>query len=273
MNKPKPTLGLAMICQNEAIHIAPSIAQFFTVVDDIVVVDGGSTDASVEWAERMGARVFHRKFDYNFAAQKNYALEQLNTDWIYLHDPDERVEPTLIEIIQYLIDPNQGQQFLQSAGILPATAEKYDCYGMARRNFIDGFQTPIYPDYQYRLFKSNCRFERPVHEILTGWENRTEVDYTHCTLEDPARFNLLHYKSSTRQEEQDSRYAEIERENELLTLEEVRERTEETAAAGEEVYRQRKKAKYEAKLLEIRAVEEKVRLEEKTKKGDEDEHA
>ena len=271
MDKPKPTLGLAMLCQNEAIHIAPSIAQFFTVVDDIVVVDGGSKDNSVEWAERMGARVFHRRFDYNFAAQKNYALDQLNTDWIYLHDPDERVEPTLIEIIQYLIDPNGGQQFLEAAGILPGATERFDCYGMARRNFIDGFQTPIYPDYQYRLFKSNCRFERPVHEILTGWEHRTEVDYEHCTLEDPSRFNLLHYKSSTKQEEQDYRYAEIERKNELLTLEEVRDRTEETAAVGEEKDRQRKKVKSDAELLERRAVEEKERLEEK--KGDEDEHA
>lgn len=262
MNKPKPTLGLAMICQNEAIHIAPSIAQFFTVVDDIVVVDGGSKDASVEWAERMGARVFHRQFDYNFAAQKNYALEQLNTDWIYLHDPDERVEPTFIEIIQYLIDPNGGQQFLEDADILPKSGERFDCYGVARRNFIDGVQTPVYPDYQYRLFKSNCRFERPVHEILTGWEHRTEVDYTRCTLEDPARFNLLHYKSSTKQVAQDVRYAEIERENELLTLEEVRERTEETAAAGEERDKERKRASRASELLE-----------EEKKKGDEDEHA
>ncbi|KKM21784.1 hypothetical protein LCGC14_1631960 [marine sediment metagenome] len=227
MGKPKPTLGLAMICQNETIHIAPSIAQFFTVVDDIVVVDGGSEDDSVMWAERMGARVFHRPFDNDFSAQKNYALDQLDTDWIYLHDPDERLEPTLIEIFQYLIDVDRGQQFLEAGGIICGGNEMFDCFGIARRNFIDGVQTDIYPDYQYRLFRKNCRFERPVHELLTGWNNRTEVDFTHATLEDPARFNILHYKSGTRQEEQDVRYAKIENKYDLEALADIRKKAKE----------------------------------------------
>ena len=227
MGKPKPTLGLAMICQNEAIHIAPSIAQFFTEVDDIVVVDGGSRDDSVMWAERMGARVFHRPFDNDFSAQKNYALAQLDTDWIYLHDPDERLEPTLIEILQFLINVDGGQQFLEAGGIICGGDESFDCFGIARRNFIDGVQTDIYPDYQYRLFRKNCRFERPIHELLTGWDNRTEVDFTHATLEDPSRFNILHYKSGTKQEEQDVRYAEIEKKYDLEALADIRKKAKE----------------------------------------------
>jgi len=210
MSKVKPTLGLAMICQNEAVHIAPSIAQFFTVVDDIVVVDGGSEDKSAWWAEKMGARVFHRPFDNDFSAQKNYAIEQLNTDWIYLHDPDERLEPTLIEMLPHLIDIEGGQQFMEAGGIICSSAERFDCFGIARRNYIDGVQTKVYPDYQYRLFTSNCRFERPVHEELVGWEKRTEVDFNYATLEEPSRFNILHYKSSTRQEQQNEHYAAIQ---------------------------------------------------------------
>ena len=96
------TLGLAMITQDESIHIPATIAQFYHVVDDIVVVDGGSKDDTVEWCERMGARVVHRPFDYDFSAQKNFAIEQLNTDWVYLHDPDERLEPPLLEILKLL---------------------------------------------------------------------------------------------------------------------------------------------------------------------------
>ncbi len=234
MGKSKPTLGLAMICQNEAVHIAPSISQFFTVVDDIVVVDGGSRDDSVMWAERMGARVFHRPFDNDFSAQKNYALAQLDTDWIYLHDPDERLEPTLIEILQPLIEADGGQPFLTVGGILPGSSEIFDCYGIARRNYIDGVQTNIYPDYQYRLFRKNCRFERPVHELLIGWDNRTEVDFAHATLEDPARFNILHYKSGTKQETQDVRYAEIEKKYNLETLVDIRKKAKEEEGSKDE---------------------------------------
>lgn len=236
--EPKQTLGLAMIAQNEAIHIPATISQFYHYVDEIVLVDGGSTDKTVEWAERMGARVFHRPFDQDFSAQKNYAIEQLNTDWVYLHDPDERLEPSLLEIMEMLIS-QKGQQFLMRAGILPGNDKQFDCYGIARKNFIDGVQTMVYPDYQYRLFRNYCRFEGKVHEKITGFEHRTEIDYQRPSAAMPAvkelmglkttdtergqiesgvniydvdqvsRFNILHYKSSTKQKQQDEQYARI----------------------------------------------------------------
>jgi len=236
-----PTLGLAMIVQNESIHIPPTLAQFYHYVDDIVVVDGGSEDDTVSWCERMGARVVHRPFDHDFSAQKNFAIEQLNTDWVYLHDPDERLEPPLLEILKILIS-QQGQVFLMRADVIPGNSEFHDCYGIPRRNFLDGVQTEIYPDYQYRLFKNYCRFEGKVHEKITGFKHRTEVDYTRPVAARPggkketdtistergqietkvdildraqvARFNILHYKSSTKQQEQDEMYRQI-REREL----------------------------------------------------------
>ena len=234
----KQTLGLAMIAQNETVHIPTTIAQFYHYVDDIVVVDGGSTDKTVEWCERMGARVIHRPFEQDFSAQKNFAIEQLDTDWIYLHDPDERLEPPLLEILPVLIT-QQGQLFLMRSDIIPPNEEPYDCFGIARKNFIDGVQSPIYPDYQYRLFRNYCRFEGQVHEKITGFKLRTEVDYRRPVAARPevknklnieatdtergqfelgvnienvkqnSRFNILHYKSSTKQEEQDERYRKI----------------------------------------------------------------
>jgi glycosyltransferase involved in cell wall biosynthesis len=234
----KPTLGLAMIMQNEEVHIPTTLAQFYHVVDDIVVVDGGSTDKSVEWAERMGARVLHRPFDNDFSAQKNFAIENLDTDWVYLHDPDERIEPTLLEIIPMLTHKD-GQLFLMKSGILPGSDKFLDCFGIPRKNFIDGVQTPIYPDYQYRLFARYCRFEGAVHEKIINFKHRTEIDYTrpagarpadkekaHATTVDTergqlemgvnahdpeqwSRFNILHFKSSTKQAEQDAHYRAI----------------------------------------------------------------
>lgn len=232
------SLGLAMIMQNEETHIPVSIAQFYHAVTDIVVVDGGSGDRSVEWAERMGARVFHRLFDNDFSAQKNYAIEQLKTDWVYLHDPDERVEPTVLELLTKLIT-EAGQRAFMMADILPDAEETFDCIGISRKNFIDGVQTSVYPDYQYRLFKNYCRFEGPVHEKIVNYKNRTELDYkrpyaasptgrekkggdiittergqieTAVDIMDPkqsSRFNILHYKSSSRQKAQDILYRKI----------------------------------------------------------------
>lgn len=214
------TIGLAMITQNEETHIPATIPQFYNVVDDIVVVDGGSTDGTVQWCERLGARVIHHPFENDFSAQKNRAIEALNTDWIYLHDPDERLEPTLLELMPLLVDTPDGQNSLMQAGILciPGDVEEgkdpfYDCFGIARRNYIDGVQTDIYPDYQYRLFRNNCRFEKPVHEEIVGFKRRTEIDFNRATLEESARINILHYKSSDKQNHQNSLYDIIEREN------------------------------------------------------------
>lgn len=210
----KPTLGLAMITLDEENHIPATLAQFFTVVDDIVVVDGGSTDGTVEWCQRMGARVIEHPFENDFSAQKNRAIEALDTEWVYLHDPDERLEPTFVDIIPMLIDIPNGQKFLMSAGVLPTKESFFDCFGIPRKNFIDGQQTEVYPDYQYRLFRNYCRYQHPVHEVIVNFEDRTEVDFGWDTLEKPSRFNILHYKSSNRQAEQNALYSRIEQENE-----------------------------------------------------------
>jgi glycosyltransferase involved in cell wall biosynthesis len=237
----KPSIGLAMVTLNEYSHIPVSIAQFYHVVDEIVVVDGGSQDDSVEWAEKMGARVLHRPFDRDFSAQKNFAIENLNTDWVYLHDPDERLEPTLLEVLPFLAT-EEGQRFFMNADVLPENENLFDCIGIARKNFIDGVQTIIYPDYQYRFFANYCRFEGKVHEKITNFKNRTELDYNRpyqakpeereqgtsevidtergqietgvniSDYENISRFNILHYKSHGKQESQDALYRLIESE-------------------------------------------------------------
>lgn len=234
----KPSIGLAMIMQNEEMHVPMTVAQFYHTVDDIVVVDGGSTDKSIEWAERMGARVIRRPFNNDFADQKNFAIAALATDWVYFHDPDERLEPTLLEILPMLTTV-EGQQFLMRADIIPPNEKFFDCFGIPRKNFIDGTQTIVYPDYQYRLFLKYCRFEGAVHEKIVNFENRTEVDYQRPHQARPlekaegsssgvetergiietginpfepdnlSRFNILHYKSSTKQEQQDALYRVI----------------------------------------------------------------
>lgn len=216
----KPTIGLAMITLNEETHIPATIPQFYNVVDDIVVVDGGSTDDTVSWCERLGARMIHHPFENDFSAQKNRAIEALGTDWVYLHDPDERLEPTLLELMPMLVDGGEGQRALMQAGLLcipgdldSADELPYDCFGIARRNYIDGIQTDIYPDYQYRLFRNYCRFEKPVHEEIVGFKRRTEIDYKRKSLEEAARINILHYKSSDKQNNQNSLYERIEKEN------------------------------------------------------------
>lgn len=199
---PKPTLGIAINSQNEEQHMPATIAQFLPIADDIVVIDGGSTDGTVDWAKRMGARVFHQPWEHNHAFQKNLGASKLDTDWIYIHDPDERLEPTLLETIPFLLY-DEGQRFLMDIDIIPDSGEYFDCFGLPRRNYLDGVQTKIYPDYQYRLWRKHCHYSRDpvyrVHVEIEGFTKRTELDYRRKTLEEPSRFNILHYKTTKMQ--------------------------------------------------------------------------
>ena len=62
--------------------------------DEIIVVDSGSTDRTVEIAQRLGARVFEMPW-LGYAAQKNYASEKASNDWILSIDADESLSEAL----------------------------------------------------------------------------------------------------------------------------------------------------------------------------------
>lgn len=85
------TLTAAVLVLNEA-HQLPSLLASLRWCDELLVVDGGSTDGSAETARREGARVLVRNFD-NFARQRNAALDAACGDWILFIDADERPTP------------------------------------------------------------------------------------------------------------------------------------------------------------------------------------
>jgi tetratricopeptide (TPR) repeat protein len=90
---PGGLLGAALIVRNEAAHLAACLESIRAVVDDIVVVDTGSTDESVAIAADHGARVFSFPWIDDFAAARNASLDCCTTDWILYIDADERLAP------------------------------------------------------------------------------------------------------------------------------------------------------------------------------------
>lgn len=83
------TISACTIARNEEKNIARSIQSYRDFVDEIVVVDTGSTDRTAEIARQMGARVVHFDWCGDFAAARNFALGQVNGDWIVFLDADE----------------------------------------------------------------------------------------------------------------------------------------------------------------------------------------
>jgi len=83
------TLSLCMIVKDEEAMLGRCVQAVRGAVDEIVVVDTGSTDRTVEIAESFGARVLHRAWDGDFAAARNVSFEAATGDWVMYLDADE----------------------------------------------------------------------------------------------------------------------------------------------------------------------------------------
>jgi glycosyltransferase involved in cell wall biosynthesis len=149
------SLSVCIITLNEEANIGRTLKSVKDIADEIIVVDSGSTDATVSMAQRFGAKVFVEPWK-GFARQKNSALEKATCDWILSLDADEEVSPELAASIKVLLT-GETPQF---AG-----------YTMNRRNLYFGKwikRSGYYPDPKLRLVRRGAAtFElRDVHEDM-----------------------------------------------------------------------------------------------------------
>ncbi len=145
------SLSAIIITKNEEQNIRECL-EALQFADEIVLVDSGSSDRTVEFAKQCGAKVHARAFD-DFSAQKNFALAHAKNEWILSVDADERVSPEL------------AQEVLRSATVAGPAAYRIprQTYFLKKRFRFSGTQS----DKPVRLFKKNtARFEQPIHEYV-----------------------------------------------------------------------------------------------------------
>jgi glycosyltransferase involved in cell wall biosynthesis len=147
------TLSVALITRNEAANLPRTLASV-RWAGEIVVVDCGSTDATLAIARNAGAHVFEEPWK-GFAAQKNSAIAHATGDWILSLDADEEVSPELAHEIQALL----------------AAEPAFSAWRIPRLNHFLG--RPLrhggyWPDPKLRLFRRGAAqfADRPVHETM-----------------------------------------------------------------------------------------------------------
>ncbi len=144
-------LTVVILTKNEELNIASAINNAQYVTDNVLVVDSGSTDKTVEIAKANGAKVIYREWDNDFAAQRNFALEYVDTEWVLYLDADERMEWELGREIVKVVKDNQDKQYI--------IKRKSIAFG---KEFNHGV---LRPDYVARLFKTkNVLWINKVHE-------------------------------------------------------------------------------------------------------------
>jgi glycosyltransferase involved in cell wall biosynthesis len=134
----RKTLSVAMIAMNEEANL-PRTLESVRWADEIIVVDSGSTDHTLEIAQSFGAKTSHHAFG-GHGEQKNVALDLCTSDWILLLDADEQLSPGLQQEIQELLSGKP----------------QFDAYWIPRLNLYFGRWVRhggFYPDRKLRLFR------------------------------------------------------------------------------------------------------------------------
>jgi tetratricopeptide (TPR) repeat protein len=107
--KPRVRVALAVIARNEEEFIAGCLDSARPFVDEMVVLDTGSTDRTEEIARAHGARVEHFTWCNDFGAARNAAIDAVTADWVLMLDADERLAPEsgpLLHQLPDLLPPN-----------------------------------------------------------------------------------------------------------------------------------------------------------------------
>ncbi len=92
MSKKLPTVSLCMIVKDEEKNLETCIHGLKPFIDEIIIVDTGSKDKTVEIAKRNGAKIFNFVWKDNFSAARNFAIQQASCDWILNLDADHLLD-------------------------------------------------------------------------------------------------------------------------------------------------------------------------------------
>ncbi len=90
--KRKNSIALCAIVKNEERFLPRCLASVQGAVDELVIVDTGSTDRTVEIAESFGAKVYHHPWQDSFSEARNFGLERVTSEWVLVLDADEELE-------------------------------------------------------------------------------------------------------------------------------------------------------------------------------------
>ncbi len=144
-------LSVCMIVRNEEAHLARCLDSVRDVAAEIVIVDTGSTDSTVDIAKRYGASSI--PFDFgvvDFAAARNHALAHARHQWVLMLDADEVLDPSAIPILRKILAQGDNSGYF---------LERLNCGTETTSPFMD---------YVVRLFPNHPRhrYRGRVHETI-----------------------------------------------------------------------------------------------------------
>ncbi len=158
----KHKISIFIITYNEA-HIISKCLEKLKTFDEIIVVDSGSTDATVSICESFGAKVISHKFE-NFGLQKQFALEQTTHDWVLSLDADEVLSNALIT----------------------------ELHNIKHQEDINAYTIPRTHVFLNKIFRNGAESKRPIVRLFDKNFGKFTPNKVHETIEINGKIGKLH---------------------------------------------------------------------------------
>jgi tetratricopeptide (TPR) repeat protein len=168
-------LSLSIIVKNEAKNLSNCLQSVQNFVDEIILIDTGSTDNTKEIAQSFGAKIYNYLWQDDFAQARNYALEYVTTEWVLVLDADEVLNPSVIPHFQ------------------EAISQKYALVVNLIREEIGSLSSPY--SQLSRLFRRHpdIKFSRPYHALIDDAVLELQKKETHWQIIDLPEVAIQHY--------------------------------------------------------------------------------
>ena len=146
----RPTVSLCMIVKNEERFLSTCLESVEGLVDEIIIVDTGSSDDTIQIAQRFKAQVFHREWKGDFSEARNASLKHATSDWILVLDADE------------MLDKKSGGQLRKTLRQTEYFGFFFCIYNLKDDGFVSGRHFTV------RLFQNQegIRFVGKIHEQI-----------------------------------------------------------------------------------------------------------
>lgn len=151
-SQPTGSVSLCMIVKNEEAMLQDCLASVKDIVNQMVIVDTGSTDKTIEIAKSFGADIYHFEWCDDFSAARNESIKYAAMDWILWMDADERLDPNSVSELKRCIQAKEKPLY----------------YKVMIRSTMDDDRL-IHDSDAHRLFSNHygIRFQNRIHEQIS----------------------------------------------------------------------------------------------------------
>lgn len=171
LNAEKPLISLSMIVKNEEKFLPGCLESVRGVVDEVIILDTGSTDNTVEIAEKYGAKVYFMEWKDDFALARNESIKHCTGEWILYLDADERLTPQSKDEILHL-----ARFSIDQIGGYICNIESLHLQNDGKTDMHRGGYPRFFRNYGY----PTIRFQGRIHEQITPsiFELNKSIDFS-----------------------------------------------------------------------------------------------